>query len=252
MAAVAMETAKMWNFLKCSQCTENLQRDELPCIYVHSLSTCFWNGCHLVAMGGRVTSAIACNGKSSYGTLNGVGVTYCYSTFLFFLIIFLATNFVQVISRNPMDQCWWNSTIVRTPRCRVAGSMEWFKMATVSMETEQMWKNPVFCFGELFGYALSQNHYILIQCRCPLYTGVGWFWWSLELLCCHGNYTKNFKILKMLQTSGNFTVTMSNIGRCGIWRWNFQNICCYHGNNAKRSKLWIFTEHSRTSMLNLV
>ena len=167
------------------------------------------------------------------------------------VIIFLATNFVQVISRNPMDQCWWNSTIVRTPRCRVAGSMEWFKMATVTMETEQMWKNPVFCFGELFGYALSQNHYILIQCRCPLYTGVGWFWWSLELLCCHGNYTKNFKILKMLQTSGNFTVTMSNIGRCGIWRWNFQNICCYHGNNAKRSKLWIFTEHSRTSMLNL-
>mgnify|MGYP006924553321 CR=1 FL=1 len=26
----------------------------------------FWNGCRLVAMGGRVTSAIACNGNSSY------------------------------------------------------------------------------------------------------------------------------------------------------------------------------------------
>ena len=54
-----------------------------------------------------------------------------------------------------------------------ARSMEWFKMAAVTMETEQMWKNPVFCFGEVFVYALTQNHYILIQCRCPLYTGVG-------------------------------------------------------------------------------
>ena len=193
----------------------------------------FQTGCRSPGNGGRVPSVIASNYKSS---------SYYVTR---------STNFVQVISRNPMDQCWWNSPIVRTPRCRVAGSMEWFKMATVTMETEQMLKNPVFRFGELFGYALSQNHYILIQCRCPLYTGVGWFWWSLELLCCHGNYTKNFEILKMLQTSGNFTVTMSNIGRCGIWRWNFQNICCYLGNNAKRSKLWIFTEHSRTSMLNL-
>ena len=57
--------------------------------------------------------------------------------------------------------------------CKVAGNMEWFKMATVTMETEQMLKNPVFGFSELFGYALSQNHHILIQCRCPLYTGVG-------------------------------------------------------------------------------
>ena len=41
MAAVAMETAKMWNFLKCSECTENLQKDVLPCKYVHSLLKVF-------------------------------------------------------------------------------------------------------------------------------------------------------------------------------------------------------------------
>ena len=98
-------------------------------------------------------------------------------------------------------------------------------------------KNEFLVFGELFGYASTQNHHILKQCRCPLYTGVGWFWRSLELLCCHGNYTKIFKILKMLKTSWNFTVMMSKIGRCGIWSWNFQNRSCYHGNNAKRSKI---------------
>ena len=45
------------------------------------------------------------------------------------------------------------------------------------------------------------------------------------------------KISKCSKLYKNFTVMMTNIGRCGIWRWNFQNICCYHGNNAKRSKI---------------
>ena len=30
---------------------------------------------------------------------------------------------------------------------------------------------------------------------------------------------------------------MSNIGRGGIWRWNFENVCRYHGNNAKQVKM---------------
>ena len=51
-----------------------------------------------MAIGGRVTSAIACNGNSSYGTLNGVGVTYCYSTFLFFLLLLC----------HPIDNVGWH------------------------------------------------------------------------------------------------------------------------------------------------
>ena len=65
----------------------------------------FWNGCRLVAMGGRVTSAIACNGNSSYGTLNGVGVTYCYCTFLFFFL-FLLFFFHLILSRSFMEIHW--------------------------------------------------------------------------------------------------------------------------------------------------
>ena len=52
-----------------------------------------------------------------YGTLNGVGVTSCYSTFLFFLfIIFIlsSTHFVHAISRNWSYPCWWNYTIIWT------------------------------------------------------------------------------------------------------------------------------------------
>ena len=64
MAAVAMETAKMWMIEKWSKFDENLQKNTFLCLCVHWL---FKLSKRLQFRGnvGRVPSAIACNGKSS-------------------------------------------------------------------------------------------------------------------------------------------------------------------------------------------
>ena len=116
MAAVTMETAKIQKTSKCFKfietynkcCSANVDLtfefgiSKMATVTMATAHLAIGEGCHplLLAMANLVSFYY-------YGTLNGVGVTYCYSTFLFFLIIIflLATNFVQVISRNPLDQC---------------------------------------------------------------------------------------------------------------------------------------------------
>ena len=76
--------------------------------------------CRSPGNGGRVPSAIACNGKSSY-----------YSS---------STLFVHTVSRNCMDQCWWNYTIMWTSIWSCAPDFGMVKMAAVSMETAKIRK----------------------------------------------------------------------------------------------------------------
>ena len=110
----------LWNFQNGCRChgnSKNVKFSKMLSMYWKFTERCtaihicaftvqqFWNGCRLVAMVGRVTSAIACNGKSSYGTLNGVGVTSCYCSFLFFLL-FLFLFFHTFLSKLFLRITW--------------------------------------------------------------------------------------------------------------------------------------------------
>ena len=108
----------LWNFQNGCRChgnSKNVKFSKMLSMYWKFTERCtamhicaftvkqFWNGCRLVAIGGRVTSAIACNGNSSYVTRSTMSGDILLFLCFFVIIIILPPFFVRQVFWSKME-----------------------------------------------------------------------------------------------------------------------------------------------------